>query len=301
MHNKSNVCILLATFNGSNWLQQQVTTIINQEGVHSSIFISDDGSNELSLSLLHRVFDDNKNAAFLHFEKSGSAGQNFFRLLRDVCFDEKFDYVAFADQDDIWHPNKLQLAIKILKENSADGYSSNVMAFWPDGKKKLINKAQSQQKYDYMFESAGPGCTFVLSRKLALELQTFLKKHRDACKEIALHDWFTYAFARSKGYTWIIDKVPNMLYRQHQDNVVGANVGMNAKKLRWKRLREGWYRNQVVQLARLLEYDNKLPIKALLRYNLSDRLYLIINFRKFRRSFIDALSLVIFLLLPIKR
>ena len=101
-------------------------------------------------------------------------------------------------------------------------------AFGKNGKEKLINKAQKQNKFDYLFEAAGPGCTYVLTQRLAKSFQSFLKANLREINKIALHDWLIYAFSRSSGYKWHIDKVPKMRYRQHQENQVGVNRGLKA-------------------------------------------------------------------------
>lgn len=172
------------------------------------------------------------------------------------------------------------------------------MAIQFDGKQKVINKAQPQQKFDYMFESAGPGCTFVLTKRLVLELQKFLIDNEEKCRAIELHDWFIYAYTRSRGYQWFIDSESHMLYRQHNNNVFGANIGIKAKLVRWKKMREGWLIKQAVLIADVLGYDNLWPIVRLKRNNIADRLYLIANVKKFRRRFFDRVAFSLFLLLP---
>ena len=152
-----------------------------------------------------------------------------------------------------------------------------------------------------MFESAGPGCTFVLTKTFALELQEFLITNLEQCQSIALHDWFIYAYARSNGYKWFIDPEPHMLYRQHAENVVGANVGFAAKLARWKKLRAGWLVEQALLIASILGYSNSLPMRKLIRYNFVDRLLLILNVTKLRRRLRDRVALALFLLMPLKR
>jgi len=167
--------ILLATHNGECWINEQLRTILSQQHTKISLFVSDDMSSDSTLNIISMVAKANKNTQVMPQDlRFGSAAQNFFRLIRDVNL-EQYSYIALADQDDVWFPNKLSRAIEIIQSKNLDGYSSNIIALWENGSKKLINKAQSQQKYDYMFESAGPGCTFVLSQKLALDLQSFLR------------------------------------------------------------------------------------------------------------------------------
>ncbi len=294
------VAVLLATYNGEAWLERQLSSILAQVDVDLDIYISDDLSIDGTANLIN-AYKSHPNMVLLpNNGRFGSASANFFRLLRDANFSQ-VDYVALCDQDDIWFKDKLNHAITLINQQHVEAYSSNVIAFWPNGREKLINKAQYQQHYDYMFESSGPGCTFVLTKSLALTLQDFVIRNKEMCQKVALHDWFIYAYARSNGYKWFIDPMPYMLYRQHDENVVGANVGLKAKLARWKRLRDGWLVEQALLIANILGYSNALPMQKLVRYNFADRLWLILNVAKLRRRLRDRVALVLFLLLPLKR
>lgn len=295
------VAILLATYNGEVWLAEQLSSLQGQTDTNLDIYISDDLSIDRTCSIVRTYTKNHPNIILLPSkDKFGSAAANFFRLLRNVDLTQ-VDYVALSDQDDIWQEDKLSYAVQKIQEVSVDAYSSNVTAFWPNGKQKLINKAQTQQQFDYIFESAGPGCTFVFTKRFALELQQFLITNQGKCQQVALHDWFIYAFARSKGFKWFIDRESHMLYRQHADNVVGANVGLKAKLVRWGKLREGWLIKQALLIADILGYTDAWPISKLKRYSLLDRLVLIVNVRKLRRRLRDRVALALFLLLPLRK
>jgi rhamnosyltransferase len=295
------VAVLLATYNGEVWLAEQLSSIQAQTDINLDIYISDDLSIDRTYSIVSAYTENHFNIRLLPSKsKFGSAAANFFRLLRDADLTQ-VDYVGLSDQDDIWFEDKLIHAITLINQRNVDAYSSNVTAFWLDGKQKLINKAQTQQQFDYMFESAGPGCTFVLTKKVALELQQFLIANQKKCQQVALHDWFIYAFARSRGFKWFIDSESHMLYRQHADNVVGANVGLKAKLVRWGKLREGWLIKQALLIADILGYSNAWPVNKLKRYSLLDRLVLIVNVRKLRRRLRDRVALALFLLLPLRK
>jgi rhamnosyltransferase len=289
--------LLLATFNGENYLSEQLDSIQNQLGIEVLIAASDDCSSDNTAQLLNNAQTENSQLIVLPSKKMGSAAANFFRLLRDADF-SNVDYVGLSDQDDIWQSDKLSHAVRKIQENNVDAYSSNVTAFWPNGKQRLINKAQPQKLWDYMFESAGPGCTFVLTQKLALEIQAFLIDNQARCQSVALHDWFIYAFARSRGFNWLIDHESHMLYRQHAENVVGANIGIKPKIQRFKKLREGWLFEQALLIADILGYANMPPIKKIKRLSLLDRFWLILNINKLRRRFRDRIALAFLMLLP---
>lgn len=297
---KPQIAVLLATFNGEDYLNVQLKSIKNQADVEVLIVASDDCSFDNTPQLLNEALAVDRRITLLPSEKLGSASANFFRLLRDADITQ-VDYVALSDQDDIWQADKLSHAVQMILTNNVDAYSSNVVAFWSNGSHTLINKAQPQQHWDYMFESAGPGCTFVLTKKLVLNMRNFLIANQELCQHLALHDWFIYAFARSRGIKWFIDHEAHVLYRQHASNVVGANVGVKAKLVRWQKLREGWLVKQALLLADILGYNDAWPIQKLNHYHFIDRLALIANVNKLRRRLRDRIALALFLLLPLEK
>jgi rhamnosyltransferase len=251
-YGRPSVAVVLAAFNGMGFLSQQLESIFMQEDVDVTIFVSVDVSMDGTEEWIDSFQKHEPRLVTLPFGKRfGGAACNFFRLLRDVEF-SGFDYVCFADQDDIWLPNKLLRAHEILSSTGADAYSSNVTAFWPDGRKALIEKSQPQVQWDFLFEAAGPGCTYVLRRELACAVQEVVRNRWDEVQEVGLHDWFAYAFARANGYRWIIDDVPGMLYRQHENNQVGVNAGWRAFIHRADKVLSGWGLSQSALIARLV-------------------------------------------------
>ena len=255
---KPKVAVLLAVFNGVQYLQKQLDSIFEQEGVDVDIYISVDASKDGSEAWVDgQALSDARIHVLPHGHKFGGAAPNFFRLIRDVSFNE-FDYVCFADQDDIWLPQKLARALQLLGQNesSIKAYSSNAVAFWADGKTAFINKSQPQTEWDYLFEAAGPGCTYVLSKVLAKEIQELVIREKSSVNLIGLHDWFMYAYARSKGYLWIIDDQALIRYRQHSNNQVGMNSGLKAFMHRARKVSSGWALGQSALIARIIGLEN---------------------------------------------
>jgi rhamnosyltransferase len=196
-----------------------------------------------------------------HGQRFGGAGPNFYRLLRDVDF-SSFDYVSLSDQDDCWFQTKLRRADEVLRRTSADVYSSDVIAFWPSGRRLIIEKSQPQKRWDFLFEAAGPGCTYVMKTAFAQVLQKRLREQWTEMQQVSLHDWFIYAFARAHGYRWVIDDQPGMLYRQHADNQVGVNEGWRAFLRRSRKIRDGWWLGQAVLIAELVGLGNDSFVRS---------------------------------------
>ncbi|MFJ2428951.1 glycosyltransferase [Pseudomonas sp. NPDC087804] len=246
------VAVLLAAYNGMQWIEEQLTSILHQSAVDVTVYISVDPSTDGTESWCLVYADQHPSVIVLPAAGSfGGASRNFFRLIRDVEF-EGYDLVAFADQDDVWHTDKLQRAAHAIQSRQVDAYSSNVTAFWPDGKTHLLDKAQPQVEWDYLFEAAGPGCTYVMSKSLVDELKSSMLANWPKLQEVSLHDWYCYAFARRHGYRWYIDPETSMNYRQHERNQVGANKGLSPLIARYKIIHDGWWFNQVRLIARLV-------------------------------------------------
>lgn len=251
---KPSVAVLLAAFNGAEWIKAQLDSIQVQQGVDVEIFISVDESIDATIAECQRYVLDSSNVTLLpDLGRLGGAGKNFYRLLRDVDV-ESFDYVAFADQDDLWLPDKLARAVSVLSVGGFGGYSSDVLAFWPDGREQILGKAHPQVRWDHLFEAAGPGCTYVLSTCLAKAVKELIVDRWADVQQVTLHDWLVYAIARSSGYTWYIDPVPSMRYRQHHANVVGANSGWRALRARWAMVRSGWWFHQILLISALCSH-----------------------------------------------
>jgi rhamnosyltransferase len=246
------IAVLLAVHNGVAWLPEQLESILGQTGVTVSVFCSVDMSSDGSEHWLDEMaLADARLTVLPHGQRFGDAASNFFRLLQGVDV-SAFDGVAFADQDDIWRAGKLLRAHQAMRCSGAEGYSSNVVAFWPDGREALIEKSQPQARWDFLFEAAGPGCTYVMSRRLASALQDLIEQRGHQILRVGLHDWFVYAFARAHGYPWLIDDHAGMRYRQHDRNQVGVNTGLPAFTHRARVVLSGWGLAQSALIADLV-------------------------------------------------
>ncbi|WP_169197001.1 glycosyltransferase [Devosia sp. MC1541] len=248
------VAVLLATHNGSEWVEEQVDSILGSAGVRVHIFVSDDASTDRTLEILNDKYSGH--ITVLPQRHFGSAGKNFLRLLEDAGWDE-FDYVSFCDQDDIWKPEKLAKAVAVLSGGKYAAYSSDVMAFFPDGRTKYIRKSKPQRKFDHLFESAGPGNTFVFPQSSAVYIRQFIKSlPHGALNNIRMHDWFIYCLMRSTGQAWFIDEYASLLYRQHASNVLGASIGLGALYRRFPVFSDGWYMTQLMAMQKNLRLEH---------------------------------------------
>lgn len=253
------IAVLLAAYNGEKWIKEQIDSILNQSDVDVKLYISCDLSTDTTMEIL-KYYNDDRIMVLPYGERYGAAAPNFYRLLKDVSFND-FDFVALSDQDDIWLYNKISSAIRNIKGNNAVGYSSNVTAFWPDGRKRTVIKSTPQRKYDFLFESPGPGCSFVMTSSFAMEFQAYIQNKGECLQKLDWHDWVIYAYARSRNYKWFIDKNSYMMYRQHNNNQLGANSGFKQFKKRVNNIVSGYGINQSLITVKFLEMENNGFVK----------------------------------------
>lgn len=236
------VAVLVATRNGGQWIDAQIDSILAQSGVAPRIIVSDDDSTDDTLDRLARYGND---VSIMTPGRFGSAQANFARLIREAKTTD-VDAVAFADQDDVWIPGKLQRQLDQLAH--ADAVSSSVTAVFGDGRRRLIDKARPQRRWDYLLESGGPGCTFLLRPSTHAFVRDVMSTWRSTASEVA-HDWLMYATVRASGRRWHIDATPLVEYRQHTGNVRGANVGVRQAAVRLAEIRSGEHRAHAAAVA----------------------------------------------------
>ena len=285
--------VILAAYNGIAYIEEQIESLLLQRNVDLKIYVSIDQSADGTEARLADWSLVEPRVIVLPLGKHcGGAGPNFYRLLRDVDLAE-FDYLSFSDQDDIWHPEKLWRAHTLMDNEKAVGYSSNFTAFWPSGAYCVVNKALPQRTWDYLFESAGPGCTYVLHSGLALALQQLVIMADKRVLHIDYHDWLTYAFARFHNYPWVIDSWSSMQYRQHAHNQIGVNAGWRPFWLRARKILSGYGVEQSGLIADLIGASTLPLVKRGLRGGRLGYIWLAMRATQCRRKRIDQLWFLI--------
>lgn len=231
--------VLMATYNGLAFIDEQLVTIAAQSGVgRIDMVISDDGSSDGTLEKLNEWERHWTRGAFriVRGPAQGFA-ENFRSLL--VAVEADADYVAFSDQDDIWDPDKLSAAILRL---APIGESRPAVYF---SRTRTVDALGMETGFSPLFErppgfrnaivqSIGGGNTTVLNRRgFALVAESARRTG------FVTHDWWSYLMVSAAGGEVIYDPVPHIGYRQHGSNLVGTNTGMAARLLRLRQLLKG--------------------------------------------------------------
>lgn len=228
----AGVAILLCTFNGAGFLEDQLASVERQDCPNWRLIASDDGSNDSTWRILEAFAARHPGRVELRQgPRQGSFVANFLSLVCDTRIEAEF--FAFCDQDDIWFPGKLTRAIKFLSQT--DPGTPAVYC----GRTQIIDEAGKARGYSPLFalkpsfrnaviQSIGGGNTMVFNRA-ARELLRSAPQANPVS-----HDWWTYQAVTSVGGVCYYDPVPAVAYRQHDRNTMGANVGWAARLQRVK-------------------------------------------------------------------
>lgn len=220
---KSKVLVLMSSYNGEKFIEEQINSILNQKYVDVSILIRDDGSTDSTVNILEKYKKKYKNIDYFVGENKGSA-ISFMNLI--YCCNENIDFYAFADQDDFWMEDKLSSAIEKIEKikKPALYFSSKSIG---DSKLNIILKNDySNSKNDFessCIKNIATGCTIVINNNLMQKLKQY------KVNDIEMHDYWIYRLCHTiDGYVYY-DNVPHIIYRQHGNNVIGFKESMKSK------------------------------------------------------------------------
>ena len=222
--NNKKVLILMSTYNGEKYLVEQLNSILNQKNVDLDILVRDDGSKDKTIEILNR-YNSLENFSFYQGNNVGPA-MSFIDLIKQS---KKYDYYAFADQDDYWESDKIYSAISKLEEsNTTRGklYFSKVEVV--DSNLKHLSYSFLPEKITLkkeMIKNYATGCTIVFDDNLKELIKrcnfSFVAMHDSLiCRCALINHSFVYA-----------DNTSHIKYRQHENNVLGMKSGFFAK---WK-------------------------------------------------------------------
>ncbi|CCQ76146.1 rhamnosyltransferase [Streptococcus agalactiae SS1219] len=227
------VNILMATYNGEKFLAQQIESIQKQTFKEWNLLIRDDGSSDKTCDIIRNFTAKDSRIRFINENEHHNLGviKSFFTLVNY----EVADFYFFSDQDDVWLPEKLSVSLEAAKHKASDV----PLLVYTD--LKVVNQelnilqdsmiwAQSHHANTTLLpeltENTVTGGTMMINHALAEKWFT--------PNDILMHDWFLALLAASLGEIIYLD-LPTQLYRQHDNNVLGART----MDKRFKILREG--------------------------------------------------------------
>lgn len=232
------MAILLCTFDGAKFLNEQLQSIEAQDYTHWQLFASDDGSVDNTLCILEdfRQRHGSTKVGLLRGANRGAVG-NFLSLSCNQSI--VADAYAFCDQDDIWESNKLSRALGWLAT-----IDPRIPALYCS-RTRLVDVAGREIGFSPLFrrqpsfsnalvQNIGGGNTMVFNRAA----RDLLIK-AGGIVNVPSHDWWLYLVVSACGGAIRYDAYPGVRYRQHNGNLVGSNQSWGARAIRARRLLQG--------------------------------------------------------------
>lgn len=236
--NVAKVAILMCTYNGRAFLAEQLHSFKLQTHSKWTLHVSDDGSWDETIELL-QAFKAQYEVGRVRVVEGPRRGfvTNFLSL---TCrADIEAEFYAWSDQDDIWKEDKLQKALAWLQT-----IPHHIPALYC-GRTELICESGVPFGYSPRFcrpphfsnalvQNIGGGNTMVFNQAA----RNLLQEAGDSLN-VPSHDWWAYQLISGVGGAVYYDPEPMVLYRQHDENLVGTNSSWSALFQRMRMIFQG--------------------------------------------------------------
>lgn len=243
-----SVQVLLSTYNGTRYLGEFLESVRSQRGVSVEVFTRDDGSIDGSLGVLRR-YAESGGVRVVDGKNLGPA-KSFLWLLEHSSPD--VDFISFADQDDVWLPDKLARATAALgaEQRASPAMYCSSLTLVDENLRPLGSWRGAPRGASFenaLVQNIAPGCTIVINQAARELLVSRLPT------SLTMHDWWIYQAVSATG-TVIVDDQSRILYRKHAINTIGAPVSVSQRVVdSWRRFVARDFR--LPSLSQLLELE----------------------------------------------
>jgi glycosyltransferase involved in cell wall biosynthesis len=254
------VAILLCTYNGDRFLAEQLDSLEAQAHQNWMVRASDDGSTDQTLEILQQ-YQAKWPAGKLTIRSGPQRGfcQNFLSLACDP--EIKADYYAFCDQDDVWLPSKLSVALENILLNQ-EVQKPYVYC----GRTQYVNDLLKPCGFSPLFvfpktfrnalvQSIAGGNTMVFNQAAKNLIEQV------GPLEVASHDWWIYQLVTGVEGEVFYAPMPQVLYRQHEYALVGGSNSFSARMDRIWMLLQGRFQKWNTKNINALNQVSHLLVK----------------------------------------
>ncbi len=280
MPETKSIAILMATYHGEKYIREQIDSILRQTNTQWVLYIHDDGSKDHTLDIIHDYVQSYpEKIHLLDYPSQGGACNNFFSLLERV----DADYYMFADQDDVWHDDKIEKTMSLMVQKERE-LSDRPVVIHTD--LNVVDESLKQihpsfWSYSAIFPEAvkdtqdcvvciATGCTMLFNKQA--KAAAFKWSHHYA----TMHDAWVLICCYAAGGEAVAYPQATIDYRQHGNNTLGAqDIHRLTLSYRWKHLVEmqktnwGIYRmlNSVKPLSLLYFIYKRIQYKKTISIN----------------------------------
>jgi glycosyltransferase involved in cell wall biosynthesis len=224
---RPTVEIILATYNGEKYLPELLKSIESQTFPGWKLLARDDCSSDFTIKMLLEWQNKHKDKVVLIDNENIRLGacKSFEKLLEKT----NANFILFADQDDIWLPNKIEWLLKRtieIEKNSSIPFLLFSDMRIENTENKMISASFAKYygtNFEYMADAyyiaqrnIVPGCSMMINGCLKEEMLPI-------SSFALMHDWWAAIIAAKDNRLFYIEDI-TMTYRLHEKNTVGINV-----------------------------------------------------------------------------
>ncbi|AIQ61206.1 glycosyltransferase family 2 protein [Paenibacillus borealis] len=299
------VQILMSTFNGEAYIEEQLQSIFQQTYHNIFILIRDDGSSDNTVPIIQKFMG--LYPGKFHLIKGSNVGviQSFFELLNSTELDAS--YFCFCDQDDVWMNDKVERSVQYLHScHTAGMYCSSTMLadqnlspikVWPIPPKK------DPDFYNAIVQNIAVGATVAINKAA----RDIIVSRKINIKNLQMHDWWIYICISAFGNVFY-DERPTIYYRQHNNNVVGGHRSiLHEFRNKWSSFRKHsghkLLKKQAIEFNRLYmnllddEKKDQLHLFIQERKSIKEKYQFLQKSKLYRNSFLEDLLFKILILI----
>lgn len=241
----------MSTYNGDRFLSEQLNSLLEQDFRNVDVLIRDDGSSDRTEDVLKKYSHKYPSIKWFSGGINLKPAHSFFNLIQRVS--EDYDFYFFCDQDDIWMPDKISMAVGSFKSGNnlpalyycaTELVDANLNHIGYDFREY---KYTSDVEYSFLRGSLITGCTICFNRALMNALKLY------APLRMSMHDAWVHLLCLSIGGEIIADPCAHIKYRQHVSNVLGIHKMSLYERLKNGLRKKTIYRDMASQIIH--EYD----------------------------------------------
>lgn len=244
--NSCLVSVVIATFNGEQFLQQQLDSIINQSYKDLEIIIVDDCSKDNTITIINEYAFKDTRIVLIQNETNLGYIKNFEK----GCTIAKGEFIALCDQDDVWHPDKIKRSLENI-ENKALIYCDSVLC---DKELKPIGVNISNRVSCLDFNNPLQQAIFCRIYGHATLIRKDLINKAIPFLSVIPHDWWLCYLATFNGGIKYLP-LPLAYYRQHSNNIFGAAGGKSKKHNKLDKKEKRKLENQKIKVRIMAFYE----------------------------------------------
>lgn len=224
------ILIVMATYNGAEYLAEQLRSLQAQTWQDWCLLVRDDGSDDDTRQILRAFIAEDARIHLLEAPAGNVGATRSFEFLLEAAWEMGVSWFALCDQDDVWYPEKLvSLHARMRRLETQEGQDRPVLVYSDlevvDATLRRLaashfhyahaDRAWRRPGYWLLSHNLIPGCAMMGNRAL-------LERSLPFPMAVEYHDWWLLLCAVSMGHVGV-EARPLLSYRQHGANAVGAS------------------------------------------------------------------------------